>query len=53
MRFIGLSLIEFRKAALICSLFSLALIVAGCAGQTAVNSVDNAGVTKNDLKQDQ
>jgi len=51
MRFIDLSLIKSRKAALICSLLSLALIVAGCAGQTAVNSVDNAGETKIDLKQ--
>ena len=51
MRFIGLSLIKSRKAALICTLLSLALIVAGCAGQTAVNSVDNAGETKIDLKQ--
>ena len=51
MRFIGLSLIKSRKAALVCTLLSLALIVAGCAGQTAVNSADNAGETKNDLKQ--
>jgi type IV pilus assembly protein PilQ len=51
MRFIGLSLIKSRKAALICTLLSLALIVAGCAGQTAVNSADNAGETKIDLKQ--
>ena len=51
MRFIGLSLIKSRKAALICTLLSLAFIVAGCAGQTAVNSADNAGETKIDLKQ--
>jgi hypothetical protein len=51
MRFIGLSLIKSRKAALVCTLLSLALIVAGCAGQTAVNSVDTAGETKIDLKQ--
>jgi type IV pilus assembly protein PilQ len=51
MRFIGISLIESRKAVLICSLLLLALIVAGCAGHTAVNSVDNAEATKSDLKQ--
>jgi type IV pilus assembly protein PilQ len=51
MRFIGLFLIESRKSALICSFFLLSLVVAGCAGQTAVNSGDTAGVTKSDLKQ--
>lgn len=51
MRFIGLSLIDSRKVALICSLVFLSLMVAGCAGKAAVNSVDAAEITKSDLKQ--
>ncbi len=51
MRFIGPFLIKYRKSALICSFLLLSSMVAGCAGQMAVNSADSAGITKSDLKQ--
>lgn len=51
MRFIGLSLVDLRKAAFICSFFMLPLIIFGCAGSTAVNPVENTGVISSDLKE--
>jgi type IV pilus assembly protein PilQ len=51
MRFIGLYPVKYRKAAFISSLFMLSLIVASCAGNAAVNPVENAGITTSELKQ--
>jgi type IV pilus assembly protein PilQ len=51
MRFIGLYPVKYRKVAFISSLFMLSLIVAGCAGNAAVNPVENAGITTSELKQ--
>ncbi len=51
MRFIGLYPVKYRKAAFISSLIMLSLVISGCAGNPAVNPVENTGITTSDLKQ--